>query len=122
MKERIKEIKQEFKDILIKENKEHYNDNVTYIKTVGKSYLVLDKTTIKNGIETRVFQTTTDVFQAKRFTFDEAIDDYFRTNTNQYGSFYKYYKGFGVFELSYDYGETQNIFEEYLELREDNDE
>lgn len=116
MKERIKEIKQKFKDILIKENKEHYNDNVTYIKTVGKSYLVLDKTTIKNGVETRVFQTTTDVFQAKRFTFDEAIDDYFVSNINEYTSFREIYKGFGVFELTYDYGNTQEVFREYLEL------
>lgn len=116
MKERIKEIKQKFKDILIEEEKEHYNNNVTYIKTVDKSYLVLDKTTVKNGVETRVFQTTTDVFKAKRFTFDEAIDDYFLTNTNEYTSFKQIYKGFGVFGLTYDYGNTKETFREYLEL------
>lgn len=116
MKEKIKDLKQKFKDILIENEKKHYNDNVTYIKTVGKSYLVLDKTTIKNGVETRVFQTTTDVFKAKRFTFDEAIDDYFLSNTNEYTSFRQIYKGLGAFELTYDYGNTQDIFEEYLEL------
>jgi hypothetical protein len=116
MKERIKEIKQKFKDILIEEGKEDYNDNAIYIKTVGKSYLVLDKTTIKNGVETRVFQTTTDVFKAKRFTFDEAIDDYFASNTNEYTSFRQIYKGLGVFELTYDFGATREVFQEYLEL------
>ncbi|MCK9319082.1 hypothetical protein [Methanoculleus sp.] len=119
MKEKIKELKKQFKDTLVKKNNEHYNDNTIYIKIVGKNYLVLDKTTTKNGIETKIFQTTDDAFKAKRFTFDEAIDDFFRTNNNQYNSFYKYYKGFGVFELSYDYGDTKNIFEEYLDLEED---
>jgi len=122
MKEKIKELKKQFKDTLVKMNNEHYNDNTIYIKIVGKNYLVLDKTTTKYGIETKVFQTTNDVFKAKRFTFDEAIDDYFATNTNNYTSFKEVYKGFGVFELSYDYGNTQDIFEEYLELGEDNDE
>lgn len=119
MKEKIKELKKQFKDTLVKRNNQHYNDNTIYIKIVGKNYLVLDKTTTKNGIETKIFQTTDDVFKAKRFTLDEAIDDFFRINSNQYNSFSKYYKGFGVFELSYDYGDTQNIFEEYLDLEED---
>lgn len=116
MKEQIKELKKQFKEVLVKRNSKDYNDNTSYVKIVGKSYLVLDKTTTKNGIETKVFQTTNDIFKAKRFTFDEAIDDYFRTNTNQYNSFKDYYKGFGVFELGYDYGNTEDIFKEYLEL------
>lgn len=119
MKEKIKELKKQFKDTLVKRNNEHYNDNTIYIKIVGKNYLVLDKTTTKNGIETKIFQTTDDAFKAKRFTFDEAIDDFFRINSNRYNSFSKCYKGFGVFKLSCDYGDTQNIFEEYLDLEED---
>jgi len=119
MKEKIKELKKQFKDTLVKRNNEHYNDNTIYIKIVGKNYLVLDKTTTKNGIETKIFQTTDDAFKAKRLTFDEAIDDFFITNNNQYNSFSKYYKGFGIFELSYDYGDTRDIFEKYLDLEED---
>lgn len=119
MKEKIKELKKQFKDALVKRDNEHYNDNTVYIKIVGKNYLVLDKTTTKNGIETKIFQTTDDAFKAKRFTLDEAIDDFFRTNSDQYDSFSKHYKGFGVFKLSHDYGDTRNIFEEYLDLEED---
>ena len=119
MKEKIKELKKQFKDTLVKGNNKHYNDNTIYIKIVGKNYLVLDKTTTKNGIETKIFQTTDDAFKAKRFTLDEAIDDFFRINNDKYNSFNKYYKGFGVFELSYVYDDTQNIFEEYLNLEED---
>lgn len=116
MKEKIKELKKQFKETLVKTDNKKYNDDISYIKIVGNNYLVLDKTTTKNGIETKVFQTTNDIFKAKKFTFDEAIDDYFATNNSQYSAFNSFYKGFGVFDLSYDYGKTQDIFNEYLEL------
>lgn len=121
MKEQIKELKKQFKEVLVKMDNGKYNDNISYVKIVGKNYLVLDKTTTKNGIETKVFQTTNDFFKAKLFTFDEAIDDYFATNTNQYTPFKSFYQGFGVFELSYDYGKTEDIFREYLELENELD-
>lgn len=116
MKEQIKELKKQFKETLVEIDKSYYNDNIRYVKLVGKNFFVLDKTTTKNGIVTKVFQTTNDVLKARLFTFDEAIDDYFATNTNKYTSFSSIYKGFGVFDLCYDYGKTQDIFEEYLEL------